>query len=178
VLLDAAITRARLAAAAAVDWGGRAQALFWLGTAYGYRGRQAELRGNFWRASRDARAMRIALDSVVAIDPACVDCLLGLGVYDYALARAGPVARVVTRLLGLGGGDAARGLERLRQAGDEGGITRFEARWIYANALLRDGERDPALREEALRLLGDLVRLFPDNPVFRRAALVPGPDVP
>lgn len=170
VLLDDAIARARAAADSAADWGGRAQALFWLGTAYGYRGRQAELRGNFWRASRDARTMRTVLDSAAAIDPGCVDCLLGLGVFDYALARANPVARVVTRLLGLGSGDAARGLERLRQVSEEGGLARTEARWIYANALLREGHHDPALREEALRIIGDLVRLFPDNPVFRRAA--------
>jgi hypothetical protein len=178
VLLDDAIARARLAADAATDWDGRAQALFWLGTAYGYRGRQAELRGNVWRASRDARAMRTALDSALAIAPACVDCLLGLGVYDYALARANAVARVVTRILGLGGGDATRGLERLRQVSEEGGIARTEARWIYANALLREGERDPALREEGLRIIGDLVRLFPDNPVFRRAAQAPAPGGP
>ena len=85
---------------------------------------------------------------------------------------------MVTRILGLGGGDAARGLERLRRVSEEGGIARTEARWIYANALLRDGERDPALREEALRIVGDLVRLFPDNPVFRRAAQSPATGEP
>lgn len=162
--------RAHAAVDSARDSLVRADALFWLGTAFGYRGRQAELRGNYWRASRDARAMRIALDEALALEPGCVDCLLGLGIYDYALARAGALARVVTRIIGLGAGDAARGLERLRRVSDEGVIARTEARWVYANALLREGEQDPAVREEALRLLIDLAQQFPENPAFRRAA--------
>lgn len=173
VLLDDGLVRARTAADSATDWVGRAEALFWLGTAYGYRGRQAELTGNYWRASRDARAMRIVLDSALVLDPSCIDCLLGLGLYDYALARASSVARLVTRLIGLGGGDATRGLERLRRVSEEGTIARTEARWVYANALLRDAEKEPALREEALRIIGVLSEQFPDNPVFRRAATLP-----
>jgi len=170
ILLDDAVALARVAVDSATDWPGRAEALFWLGTAYGYRGRQAELHGNFWRASRDARSMRVALDSAVAIDSTCVDCLLGLGVYDYALARAGTIAKFVARIVGLGGGDATRGLERMRRASEEGSLARTEARWDYAIALLRDGKHDQALREEALRIIGDLAGQFPDNPVFRRAA--------
>lgn len=170
LLLAQAIDLAKTAVDSATDWPARAEALFWLGSAYGYRGRQAELSGNFWRASRDARSMRQALDSAVAIDPACVDCLLGLGVYDYAVARAGSLARLVARIVGLGGGDATRGLERMRRASEDGTLARTEARWDYANALIREGAKDQALREEALRLIGDLAEQFPDNPVFRRAA--------
>jgi hypothetical protein len=169
-LLDDAVRRAQAGVERLTDSLPRADALFWLGTALGYRGRQAELRGNFWRAARDAHAMRGALEEAIALDPSCTDCLLGLGVYDYALARAGSLARLVMRLVGLGGGDAARGLQRMRQVAEEGGLARTEARWVYANALLREGKDEPALREEALRLLGDLTEQFPDNPIFRRAA--------
>ncbi len=170
VLLDDAVLRAQAVVVRTTDSLPRADALFWLGTALGYRGRQAELRGNFWRAARDAHAMRNALDEAMALDPTCVDCLLGLGLYDYALARAGSLARLVMRIVGLGGGDVARGLERLRQVSEEGALARTEARWVYANALLREGREEPSLREEALRLLGDLTEQFPDNPVFQRAA--------
>src|SRR2546426_8038047 len=38
------------------------------------------------------------------------DCYLGLGVYDYGLARAGAFARFFARLIGLGGGNAERGI--------------------------------------------------------------------
>jgi hypothetical protein len=144
--------------------------LLWLGTAYGYRARQAELRGSYWRAARDAKAMQDVLERAVAIDSACVDCLLGLGIYDYALARTGFVARIVARLLGLGSGDLGRSLERLRRASEAGTLTRSEARWIYAVALLREGARgDVAMREEGERIVAELAHEFPDNPVFHRA---------
>lgn len=114
--------------------------------------------------------MQQHLERALALDTACVDCLLGLGVYDYALARAGALARFVARLVGLGSGDATRALDRMRAAAERGAYTRWEARWVLANALAREGGRDAALREEARRILTELATQFPDNPVFRRQA--------
>ena len=177
-LLSDAIARAVLAADSASDDAARAAALFWLGSAYGYRARQAELRGSMWRAGRDARSMRDALNSAWALDSSRVDCLLGLGVYDYALARASAFGRLVARIIGLGSGDAQRALGWLRRASEEGLLTKTEARWVYANALLREGLRgDMAAREDALRRIGELTVQFPDNPVFRKA-LTPGGSAP
>jgi hypothetical protein len=178
LLLSDAIARAQLAADSAGDDAARAAALFWLGSAYGYRARQAEVRGSMWRAGRDARAMRDALNGAYALDSTRVDCLLGLGVYDYALARASAFGRLVARIIGMGSGDARRALGWMRRASEEGLLTRTEARWVYASALLREGDRgDPATREDALRRIGDLAAQFPDNPVFRRA-LTPGGNAP
>jgi hypothetical protein len=143
-------------------------ALFWLGTALGYRARQAELHGHLWRAAGDARGMRKALQLALGYDSTCVNCLLGLAIYDYALARAGVLARLVARIIGLGGGDAELALARLRRVSEEGTVTRYEARWLYANALVRESRADAALREEALKLVGALAVEFPDNPVFTR----------
>ncbi len=176
VLLGEAIRRAQTASDSAPDELVRAGALMWLGTAYGYRARQAELHGNYWRAARDAKAMQGALEQALARDPACVDCLLGLGVYDYALARAGAVSRLVARIIGLGGGDAQRGLERMRTVAETGRFGRWEARWVYASALLREGERDLGAREEGLRLIGELALAFPENIVFRRVVETGSPN--
>ncbi|MBI1723983.1 MAG: hypothetical protein HYR48_08770 [Gemmatimonadetes bacterium] len=167
-LLADAIARAEDAVQAAPPGSAQATALFWLGTALGYRARQAELRGRYWRAARDAKAMRTALEQARALDSTCIDCLLGLAIYDYALARASAIARLVARIIGLGGGDAERGLERLRLVSEQGLLTRTEGRWVYANALLRESEREGALREEARRLVGELATQFPENPVFKR----------
>src|SRR6266852_60648 len=60
---------------------------FWLATALGYRARQRNLRGHAWGAAKDAKAMRDAYARVLAADSACADCWLGLGVYEYGLAR-------------------------------------------------------------------------------------------
>ena len=168
VLLAEAAARAQRAVDEATTDTARVTALFWLGTATGYRARQAELHGHYWRAARDARRMRTALGKALALDTACVDCLLGLGVYEYALARAGVLARLVARIIGLGGGDAAVALERLRRVSRDGTVARLEAQWVYANALVRESASDAALREEARRIVADLAARFPDNPVFRR----------
>ncbi len=171
-LLSEAESRAARAVEAAPTDSARVVALFWLGTATGYRARQGELLGKIWRAVGDAGRMRHALQEARSLDSTCVDCLLGLAIYDYALARAGALKRFVAHLLGLGGGDARVALEWLRRVSEQGTVTRVEGEWVYANALLReyDAHRAGAEggREEARRLVGDLVARFPDNPVFRR----------
>jgi hypothetical protein len=167
LLTDAAARAERGVAEAATDSALVSQ-LFWLGTALGYRARQAELHAHYWRASRDARGMRAALERALTLDSACVDCRLGLAIYDYALARAGALARLVARIIGLGGGDAARALDNMRLVTEAGTVARTEAQWLYANALVRESGSDPSLREEARRLVGGLADRFPENPVFRR----------
>jgi hypothetical protein len=167
-LLNEAANRAERALAGAATDSARVAALFWLGTALGYRARQAELHGHLWGAAGDAKGMRRALGRALAMDSSCVDCLLGLAIYDYALARAGLLARLVARIIGLGGGDAELALARLRRVSEEGTLTRYEAQWVYANALWREGGRDAALREEARRIVASLAAEFPDNPVFGR----------
>lgn len=117
--------------------------------------------------------MRAALERALAYDSTCADCLLGLALYEYGLARSGALVRLVARIIGLGGGDVDRAMAMFRRVVSEGGLARIEGRWVYASALLREGERDPSLREEGLRMIGRLADEFPDNPVFRR--VVGGP---
>jgi predicted Zn-dependent protease len=156
VLLEEGVRRARAAGPAAQ---------FWLATALGYQARQAELLGSAWRAARFAKEMRDVLEDALARDSSCADCLLGLGVYDYALARSSALARAVARLTGMGGGDAERGLARMRHAAEQGGYTRHEARWVLAHALLRENRGG-----EADTLFAALAREFPGNPAFARLA--------
>ncbi len=177
-LLDEAIRLAVARDSLAASDSERVAALFWLGTAYGYRARQAEAHGAFWRATRDARAMRSAIQRAVALDSTCVDCLLPLGVYDYGLARVSTIAKLVAKIIGLGGGDWARGMERVRLASEQGTFTRTEARWVYANMLEREGGSDRSLREEARRMVGDLVERYPENLVFRRFLETRRPSAP
>lgn len=167
-LLAEAAARAERGVAEAATDSARVVQLFWLGTALGYRARQAELHGHLWRASREAGQMRNALEQALALDSTCVDCQLGLAIYDYALARAGALARLVARIIGLGGGDAEGALAQMRRVEESGTVARLEAQWLYANALLRESRSDASLREEARRLVDDLATRFPENPVFRR----------
>lgn len=167
-LLDLAIGRARALARRAPG----PDADFWLGTALGYRGRERDLHGHSWGAAKDAKAMRDAYRRVLAADSSCVDCWLGLGLYSYGLARASTLARIVARIIGLGGGDADEGITMMRRSAADGDLARVEATWVLASALVREADRDKnrraALREEARALVGALARRYPANPVFRR----------
>jgi len=168
-LLNEGAARATAVVEQASDDSTRARGYFWLGTAVGYRARQAELLGRWWRAAREAGRMRTALGQALAYDSTCVDCLLGLAAYEYGLARSSALARLVARIIGLGGGDADRAMDLFRRVITGGVVTKTEGRWIYANALLREGERgDASLREEGLRMVAQLADEYPENPIFRR----------
>jgi hypothetical protein len=162
-LLAAAIARAQRHGPAAD---------FWLATAYGYRARERDLHGHTWGAARDAKQMRNAYARVLAADSSCTDCFLGIGVYHYGLGRAGTIAKIVARLIGLGSGDAARGITYLRRVAHDGDIARVEATWVLAAALVREADRDErgraVLRKEARDYVERLAARYPDNPVFQR----------
>jgi hypothetical protein len=145
---------------------------FWLATAYGYRARQRELHGSALAAAKDAKRMRDGYRDVLAADTSCFDCYLGLGLYDYGLARVGAIARLVARVIGLGAGDAARGIRALRRAAQDGDLARVEATWVLASALAREARRDAAgravLLDEARGFVDGLARRYPENPLFRQ----------
>ncbi len=177
-LLTEGAARAQRAAAQAATDSARVVGLFWAGTALGYRARQADLHGHYWKAVGDAKRMRAALDSALVLDSACVDCRLGLAIYDYALARAGVLTRLVAHLLGLGGGgDPAAAIATMRQVSEHGTVARLEARWLYASALLRESRAGDPRRQEARQIIGELAARFPENPVFQRflARTAPAP---
>lgn len=175
-LLDLAVRRARTAPAPKGP-----TADFWLATALGYRGRERDLRGRSLGAAKDAKAMRDAYRRVLAADSTCADCYLGLGVYNYGLARASALARFFAKLIGLGSGDAEVGIRYMRRVAREGDLARVEGTWVLAAALVREAARDPAgravLEREARAYVLRLAARYPGNPVFQRFLTeVPDPD--
>jgi hypothetical protein len=116
--------------------------------------------------------MRDAYAHVLAVDSTCSDCYLGLGIYQYGLARAGALARLVAKIIGLGSGNAERGIHYLRRAATEGDLARVEAAWVLAAVLEREARRDPGQRDVLERDARDegrrLAEQYPGNPVFQR----------
>jgi len=163
-LLGVALARAR---ATPGTWGE-----FWLATALGYRARQREEHGHAYSAARDAKAMRDIYRRLLAADSSCADCYLGLGVYDYGLARASAFARFFARIIGLGGGNAERGIRYMRRAAHDGDLARVESSWVLAAALMREAARDRegrgVLEREARGYVEGLAARYPGNPVFQR----------
>lgn len=164
-LLDLAIARARATPPAPGHD-------FWLATALGYRARQRDLHGHSWGAAKDGKAMQYAYARVLAADSTCADCYLGLGVYQYGLARASALARLVAKIVGLGSGNAERGIRFMRRAAAEGDLARVEAEWVLAAALEREAARDaadrPAFEREAREAVARLAERYPGNAVFQR----------
>ncbi|MGH7671324.1 MAG: hypothetical protein ACREMC_00360 [Gemmatimonadales bacterium] len=162
-LLGLAIARAR-AAGPSAD--------FWRATALGYRARERDLHGSSWGAAKDAKAMRDIYRRLLAADSSCVDCYLGLGVYHYGLARAGALARLFAKIIGLGSGNAETGIRYMRRVTHEGDLAQVEGTWVLAAALMREAARDPAgrqvLEQEARRYVLRLAERYPANPVFQR----------
>ena len=150
----------------------RAPAGFWRATALGYRARQREENGHSFSAAKDAKAMRDIYRRLLAADSSCADCYLGLGVYDYGLARASALARFFARIIGLGSGNAERGIRYMRRAAHDGDLARVESTWVLAAALIREAARDPAgravLKQEARAYVEGLAARYPGNPVFQR----------
>ncbi|HEY7193606.1 MAG TPA: hypothetical protein VH439_07685 [Gemmatimonadales bacterium] len=163
-LLGAAMTRGRAMPSGSGD--------FWLATALGYRARQREEHGHGYAAAKDAKAMRDIYRRLLAADSTCIDCYLGLGVYDYGLARAGAVSRLFARLIGLGSGNAERGIHYMRRVARDGDLARVEGTWVLAAALMREAARDHrgsvVLVDEARGLVEALAERYPGNPVFQR----------
>jgi hypothetical protein len=163
-LLGVALARARATPGTSGD--------FWLATALGYRARQREEHGHGYSAAKDAKAMRDIYRRLLAADSSCADCYLGLGVYDYGLARAGAFARFFARLIGMGSGNAERGIRYLRRAAHDGDLARVESTWVLAAALMREAARDPGgravLEREARGYVEGLAARYPGNAVFQR----------
>ena len=163
-LLGLALVRARNKPAGTAD--------FWFATALGYRARQRDEHGHGFSAAKDAKAMRDIYRRLLASDSTCFDCYLGLGVYEYGLARAGALSRFFARLIGLGSGNAERGIRYLRRAAHDGDLARVESTWVLAAALMREAARDPAgravLEREARSYVESLAVRYPRNPVFQR----------
>lgn len=163
-LLDLAMRRASGVPAPAGD--------FWRATALGYRARQREENGHSFSAAKDAKAMRDIYRRLLAADSSCADCYLGLGVYDYGLARAGALSRFFARLVGLGSGNAERGIHYMRRAAHDGDLARVEGTWVLAAALTREAARDrqgrAVLEREARGYVEGLAGRYPGNPLFQR----------
>jgi len=145
---------------------------FWRATALGYRARQREENGHSFSAAKDAKAMRDIYRRLLGADSSCADCYLGLGVYDYGLARAGTLARFFARIIGLGSGDAERGIRYMRRVAHDGDLARVEGTWVLAAALMREAARDSrgsaVLVEEARGYVEGLAARYPGNLVFQR----------
>jgi hypothetical protein len=113
-------------------------------------------------AFRDMKAGRVLANRLLAINPACYDAYLAIGVENYLLSQK---AAPIRWLLRLGGAqtDKQVGLAKLRLTAEHGRYLRPFARLLLATAALRDGDRS-----RARAMLEGLAEQFPRNDLYRR----------
>lgn len=138
------------------------QALYAEGVSYGLRGNYHFLvRKAYADALRDATSARKAHARVTELDPNFNDARLVQGVYDYVLGSLSPAWRMLGFFAGFRG-DRERGIETLKQVAKLGHSNRVDAEILLCAVYRRERRA-----KEAVPLLSDLIRRFPENFLLR-----------
>ena len=138
------------------------QALYAEGVSYGLRGNYHFLvRKAYTDALRDATSARKAHLRVTEIDPNFNDARLVQGVYDYVLGSLSPAWRMLGFFAGFRG-DRERGIETLKQVAKLGRSNRVDAEILLCAVYRRERRA-----KDAVPLLSDLIRRFPENFLLR-----------
>jgi hypothetical protein len=138
------------------------QALYAEGVSYGLRGNYYFLvRKAYTDALRDATSARKAHTRVTELDPNFNDARLVQGVYDYVLGSLSPAWRMLGFFAGFHG-DRERGIETLKQVAKLGRANRVDAEILLCAVYRRERRA-----KEAVPLLSDLIRRFPENFLLR-----------
>jgi tetratricopeptide (TPR) repeat protein len=138
------------------------QALYAQGVSYGLRGNYHFLvRKAYADALRDATAARKAHNRVTELDPNFDDARLVQGVYDYVLGSLSPAWRMLGFFAGFRG-DRERGIETLKQVAKSGRANRVDAEILLCAVYRRERRA-----KDAVPLLSDLIRRFPENFLVR-----------
>lgn len=103
---------------------------------------------------------RLAAERLLAIDPACYDAWLAIGVENYLLSLKPLPLRWILQFSG-NQTDRSMGLEKLRLTAEKGRYFRPFAQLLLAVAALRDNKR-----EQARAILQGLVNQFPRNRLY------------
>lgn len=158
--IEAALAKAR-AYLGSEDPELRADGHFVSGMAYGTRGQWNVMKGRWLAAYFDGKKSVRHLKRCLKLDPGYHDAYLGLGLFDYQVARFSGGARLGALLGGMRG-DEKRGLERIRQAVERSRYAHKQAAQLLANLYLVDLRED----SKALPLLQRLRGFFPGSPYF------------
>ncbi|MBI3291572.1 MAG: tetratricopeptide repeat protein [Elusimicrobia bacterium] len=160
------IQKAQAAVEAATQAKTLAQAYFYLGGAYGLKGRWAVTQSQWFRAyrfgKRGVHFLRLALD----YDPELSDAYLGLGIYDYYTDTLPRFQRVLARLFIRG--DRQRGLEELHLVKERGRYATVEAT-LFLIEIYTEREHTP---DRALPLAQQLRQEFPESPAMHFALMM------
>jgi tetratricopeptide (TPR) repeat protein len=137
-----------------------ANAKFYLGGIYGYRGLALQTEGSLVTAVKEGREGYKLLEDAVIARPDLYDAQMGFGLFRYLVAKAPRSLHWMLKLMGITP-DLDGGLRMLRAAADRGTYTRNEARLYLAQFLFSEHRED-----EAFEQLDQLIARYPENALF------------
>lgn len=141
----------------------QADGYFAAGMALGLRGQWKLVQGHWYQAYRDGKKAMAHLRRCVEISPRYYDAYMGLGIFDYQVAKLPGALKLGARLLIRGTGNAKRGLKRLRVSVKKGRFaSRQAAAFLLSIYLVYEQDYAKAL-ETVRRLLEE----FPESPYYR-----------
>jgi hypothetical protein len=136
-------------------------AQLYMAAAYGNRTRY-----NIYITRNNYRAMRAGLKGysyvklAYGLRPNYVDCLIGIGAYNY-VAGSLPVALKLIAWMFIEGGDKDKGIEQLQTVAQKGEYGQTEAKMVLLGAYYNE-----KLFEKYRQLVTELIEQYPSNPVF------------
>ncbi len=138
-----------------------ARRLFFLGAAYGNRGRYLGMEGKWMKAYFDGRKGKKYLQRVLKKDSSVVDAKLGLGMFKYYAAKLPGIIKPLTFIIGVSG-SSKKGLKYITQAAQNGIYSRIEATFFLGHIY---GYYEFEY-EKALEIFTGLCKRYPGNSVF------------
>lgn len=137
-----------------------AQAAFYLGGVYGYRGLAYYRDNSLLKAAWDGRKGYSYLKDAVTLKPDLYDAQMGFGLFRYLVGKVPKSYRWLLNILGFSG-DVDGGLAAIKLAAENGIYTRSEATFYLAQFLNMERRE-----EEARAYLKGLIDKYPDNALF------------
>ncbi len=134
-----------------------ANAHFYLGGIYGYRGMAQQTNGSMLKAVVDGKRGFSHLEYAVKRNPGLYDAQMGFGLFRYLVAKVPRGLGWILKIAGFSG-DLEGGLQSLKLAADKGVYTRSEASYYLSQFLFSEHRRD-----EAFSYLNALITKYPEN---------------
>ena len=137
-----------------------ALAHFFLGGIYGYRGMASRSQGSMVRAVLDGRKGYIHLQDAVRINPTLYDAQMGLGIFEYLIAKAPHSLAWLLTTIGFPG-NIDEGLAALQLAAEKGTYAATEAKFFLGLFLFNEHRE-----ADAFKYMNDLTTEYPENILF------------
>lgn len=141
-----------------------ATAELYLAAGYGFHARMFAAQKQYRQAVSEAKRSFDHVNIAIRLEPERDDAYLGLGMFNYFMARIPPAAKPFAYLVTGVWGERDKGLAQLERVAKHGTAAKMEARTVLSAIYASDKEK---LWDQAEPLLAELMERYPHNPIPR-----------